>query len=296
MDTRVFAYVAKLADTGSYARAAQELFITKQGLASAIERLERSMGVPLFEADRKGVRLTEYGHVFCSFSRMFEERHRAMMDEIEQMRRREERAVTLAASTGLFNVITREDICAFSERNAWGARVKILRAVLDRDCETMLLEKACDFALLNNPICNEQLVTVPLHKDMMFFWVPAAHPLAVRGTASLADAEGCEVACLSPDEYVSLVPVAERLAREAPGCSLSYADQMIEVFERAMDRGTMSITVRSHVHSFPHEGYVGVPIEDAPWGFSVAYRRDRLLSRWDEAFLAYLSSLATFYC
>ena len=90
MDTRVFAYVAKLADTGSYARAAQELFITKQGLASAIERLERSMGVPLFEADRKGVRLTEYGHVFCSFSRMFEERHRAMMDEIEQMRRREE--------------------------------------------------------------------------------------------------------------------------------------------------------------------------------------------------------------
>lgn len=63
-----------------------------------------------------------------------------------------------------------------------------------------------------------------------------------------------------------------------------------------MDRGTMAITVRSHVHSFPHEGYVGVPIEDAPWGFSVAYRRDRLLSRWVEAFLAYLSSLATFYC
>ena len=51
MDTRVFAYVAKLADTGSYARAARELFITKQGLASAIERLERSLNVPLFEAD-----------------------------------------------------------------------------------------------------------------------------------------------------------------------------------------------------------------------------------------------------
>lgn len=119
----------------------------------------------------------------------------------------------------------------------------------------------------------------------------------MRGTASLADAEGCEVACLSPDEYVSLVPVAERLAREAPGYSLSYADQMIEVLERAMDRGTMAITVRSHVHSFPHEGYVGVPIDDGPVGiFRWPYRRDRLLSRWDEAFLAYLSSLATFYC
>lgn len=106
---------AKLADTGSYARAAQELFITKQGLASAIERLERSMGVPLFEADRKGVRLTEYGHVFCSFSRMFEERHRAMMDEIEQMRRREERAVTLAASTG------------FVQRDNPGGHLRIFR-------------------------------------------------------------------------------------------------------------------------------------------------------------------------
>lgn len=88
MDTRVFAYVAKLADTGSYARAARELFITKQGLASAIERLERSLNVPLFEADHKGVRLTEYGEVFCAFSRAFLDRQKAMSEEIELLRRR----------------------------------------------------------------------------------------------------------------------------------------------------------------------------------------------------------------
>lgn len=294
MDTRVFAYVAKLADTGSYARAARELFITKQGLASAIERLERSLNVPLFEADHKGVRLTEYGEVFCAFSRAFLDRQKAMSEEIELLRRREERSVTLAASTGLFNVITREDICAFDEENAFGASVEILRAVLGGDCEAMLLEKACDFALLNDPIQNERIASVPLHRDSMFFWVDAAHALAQRKTARLADAAGCEVACLSPDEYVSLAPVVERLRTEAPDCRIFYADQMIEVLERALERRALAITVRSHVGSFPHEGFVGVPIEDASWGFSIAYRCDRSLSLWDEAFLAHLSSLAVF--
>lgn len=48
MDTRVFAYVAKLADTGSYAAGGSRAVLPSRGLPSAIERLERSMGVPLF--------------------------------------------------------------------------------------------------------------------------------------------------------------------------------------------------------------------------------------------------------
>ncbi|MEY8460425.1 LysR family transcriptional regulator [Eggerthellaceae bacterium 24-137] len=296
MDTKVFGYVVSLAEEGSYGRAAKRSFITSQGLASAVERLEQALGAKLFEADHRGVSLTEYGQVVYRFSVNFEESHRAMVDRLEELRRREKRLISLAYSTGLLNVITREEIKRFDASNSHDASVDILRAVYDHDCEGLLLEKACDFALLNNPVAHPQLLSVPLHKDMMFLWAPEDSWFARKPCLSLADLAGCEVFCLAPDEYTSLSSIEHRVKEEAPGCELMYADQMIEVLERAMIRGVTAITVRSHTSSFPNEGYVGVPIVDLTWGFSLAYRQDRALRPWEESFVAYISSLAMFHC
>lgn len=296
VDTKVFGYIVSLAEEGSYGRAATRSFITSQGLASAIERLERALGVKLFDADHRGVALTEYGQVVYDFSKDFEEDYRSLVERLEELRRREKRAVSLAYSTGLLNVITREEIGRFDTDNPYGATVDILRAAYDHDCESLLLEKACDFALLNNPVVHPQLLTIPLHKDTMFLWTPENSEFARKPCVHLADLAGQDILCLAPDEYTSLSGIERRIEEEAPGCRLTYADQMIEVLERAMARGLMAITVRSHVDSFPNEGYVGVPIMDLTWGFSLTYRRNRALKPREESFIAFISSLAMFHC
>ncbi|WP_172623402.1 LysR family transcriptional regulator [Arabiibacter massiliensis] len=296
MDSKVFKYVVALADTGSYARAAKELFITPQGLSSSIKRLESAMGVPLFKGDHDGTVLTDFGRVLYRFSLSFECDYAEMMDEMEKLRRRQSRSISLSVSTGLFNVMSRETILSFNERSETGARVEIMRTMVDYDCEEALRDKACDFALLNNPINHRSLLSVPLHKDMLFLWTSADSPLARKATVRSTDLAGMDLVCLAPNEYVTSRGYASRLLEPPLSCSLYYVDEMIEVLEMAMRRGVSSITPRSHVGSFPHEGYVGVPIEDITWGFSVAYRQDRDLSPWDEEFLAFLGSHATFYC
>lgn len=296
MDSKVFGYVVALADTGSYARAAKQLYITPQGLASAVKRLESSIGVPLFKGDHEGTTLTEYGNVFYRFAQDFERRYDFTMDEIEKLRRKESRSILMSVSTGLFNVMSRETLLRFNEETKTGANVSILRTMVDHDCESCLLDKACDFALLNNPVDHRELLSVPLHKDTMFLWASSRSPLAQIPSVTSLDLAGMDLVCLTPDEYVASRNLVSKLAEPPIGCILHPVDQMIEVLETAMRQGIAAVTVRSHVSAFAHEGYVGIPIEDITWGFSVAYRQDRNLSPWDEELLSFLSTRATFYC
>lgn len=57
-------YFVALAETGSFARAAKNSFITKQGLNKAVSTLEKELGVELVERGRSGVKLTRAGEVF----------------------------------------------------------------------------------------------------------------------------------------------------------------------------------------------------------------------------------------
>ena len=254
------------------------------------------MGVPLFKANREGVELTSYGCVFCKFAEDYERKFHLMMDDIDELKKAESKIISLSVSTGLFNVISREAILEFNDRSKLGARVEIGRTQVDHFCEEALLNKACDFALLNNPVKYPSLLSVPLHKDMQFLWVPENSELAAKGEIECADFAGADLVCLQQNEYVSTGTYADRLQHPPYSCNLYFVDEMIEVLEVSMRSGSYGIVPRSHVQAFLGNGYVGVPIKDITWGFSVAYRQDRELSPWDEEFLAHLSTLSTFYC
>lgn len=59
----VFAFLT-VADSGSFSRAAKELFISPVSVMNQINTLERSIGVKLFERTNQGVELTEAGRSF----------------------------------------------------------------------------------------------------------------------------------------------------------------------------------------------------------------------------------------
>ncbi|WP_294438659.1 LysR family transcriptional regulator [uncultured Slackia sp.] len=296
MDSKVFKYVVALAETGSYSRAAKELYITPQGLANSVKRLEASIGVPLFKADREGTALTQYGRVVCEFAKTYELEFSQMMDEIDRIKKMESKTISLSVSTGLFNDLSREDILGFNECSKTGAKVVLGRTQPDHFCEEALLNKACDFAFLNNPVKNAAFLSVPLHKDMQFLWTPEDSPLAAKNEVECIDFAGADLVCLEQSEYVSTEEYADKLREPPYSCNLYFVDEMIEVIEISMRRRAYGIVPRPHVMAFSGNGYVGVPIRDLTRGFSVAYRRDRELSPWDEEFLAYLSSRSMFYC
>ncbi|MEB1808651.1 MAG: LysR family transcriptional regulator [Bacillaceae bacterium] len=66
MEWQQLEYFQKVAQVEHFTRAAEELFISQPALSRSIARLEKDLGVPLFERSGRTVKLNRYGRMFLS--------------------------------------------------------------------------------------------------------------------------------------------------------------------------------------------------------------------------------------
>jgi len=296
MDSNVFRYFVETAQSKNYTHAARALYITPQGLQASLRRLETTMGVPLFDSRTGAVELTDYGRAFYRHARSIVQEYDVMEQEIEGLKRSKTGHIRFSGSTGLFNIIPVEIVDEFNAKSKTGAHVELTRTLVDFDCENSLFDKACDFALINDPIDHTMFSSVPLHHDVMFLWASEDSPLASRQSVSCSDFEGITLVCVNPQEFRTSCVVEDTIHNAVDKCTIIHADEMIAVIEKAIAKGVCGLVPRTHAEFFTHEGYRGIPVTDLPWGFSVAYRLDRVLSEQDREFIEFLKSRAVFYC
>lgn len=68
MTSRQLLFFITLVKSGSFTKAAEELFMTQPGLSYAIKQLEMELDVPLFNRNEKGAMLTKYGETFLPYA------------------------------------------------------------------------------------------------------------------------------------------------------------------------------------------------------------------------------------
>lgn len=296
MDIRAYQYFVALARAKNYAKAAKELYITPQGLSSSIKRLESSLEVPLFDSGSGSIELTEYGTILYRHARNILREYDEMQEEIRSLYRRKSGRILLSASTGIFNAIPREAIRNFNKTSRTGAHVDISRTVVDYDCETDLIERTCDFALLNDPIDHSVLSSIPLQNDTMFLWVPISSPLVDKNELDVKDLDGLLISCVTSQEFKTSRKNERILREQAPHCTLLHEDEMISVVEAALRSKGYALLPRIHALAFQREDHVAIPVRNLNWGFSIAYRADRSLSPQDKEFLDFMKGYQRFYC
>src|SRR5512145_1575812 len=69
MELRQLISFERVADLGSFTRAARSLHLVQPALSQQIAALERELGVPLFHRGARGVRLTEAGERLLPYVR-----------------------------------------------------------------------------------------------------------------------------------------------------------------------------------------------------------------------------------
>lgn len=184
METPVLRYVVAVAQAGSVTRAALELGIAQPALSQAITRLEKQLGVRLFERDRRGARLTAAGQV------LVEESGQALrlIDQAEQ-RVRDMAAGTAGrltvglVSSSLVSLLPR----ALRAMREAAPQVQIvLREMSNAEQAEALAQGRIDVGLMHTPVrVQGRMREKRLVRDRLIAAVPAAQPLDARGRIDL---------------------------------------------------------------------------------------------------------------
>lgn len=69
MELHQLRYVIAVAETGSFSRAAERLFVVQSNVSAQVRKLEREVGAPLFERRAREVVMTEFGRAFLPRAR-----------------------------------------------------------------------------------------------------------------------------------------------------------------------------------------------------------------------------------
>ncbi|CAL9498134.1 LysR family transcriptional regulator [Streptomyces sp. enrichment culture] len=191
LETRELRYFLAVAEELHFGRAAQRLGMAQPPLSRAVQRLERRLGVRLLERDRRGVELTGAGEMLLHEGR-------AALDATTAAARRTRRAggadgpggprshLVLAVKAGASHELLHKLLDAYAaEPDA--AEVEVLPSGTCEQ-EGMLRDGRADAALMHKPFNSltgfdsEELMT-----EGQIAVLPARHPLAARGSLSMAD-------------------------------------------------------------------------------------------------------------
>ncbi|MCP1584950.1 LysR family transcriptional regulator [Pseudoxanthomonas mexicana] len=185
MNLRDLKYLVALADHKHFGRAAAACYVSQPTLSTQIKKLEDELGVPLVERAPRKVMLTPAG-------RDAAERARRIVAEVEQMKEAARRSQDPEAGTvrlGMFPTLGPYLLPHVVPRIR--ARFPHLELLLVEEKSDVLLsrlrEGKLDAGLLALPVADDQLHTEFLFEEPFLLAVPESHPLAQRGSLTLAE-------------------------------------------------------------------------------------------------------------
>ena len=184
MDIKQMRYFIEICRCGSMSKAAENLYISQQGLSNAVRRLELELNCDLFYRKANGLVLTEAGEIFKKEAEIIIRRVDYLINYYASAKNVERISVA-----GTVNAIVRmpvklqqlllsqvDDAFKIDYTEAWTS-----------DCENMVLDGRAGIALVYGPCDSERFDITSLALFQQLFIVNKQSPLASRSEVSVAD-------------------------------------------------------------------------------------------------------------
>lgn len=262
----------KVADAGSFNRAAAELFITPSAVIKQIRALEEDLGVPLFRRSHRGLTLTASGESLYDDARLLidsacraADRARAQGDSGDNVLRIGVSPTTPAdVLTDLYPLIYENwpelkfQMIPFENtpKNAseilgnLGQGIDLVGGVFD---ETLLRYRKCR--------------GFELYQEPLKLAVPVSHPLAARGKITMPELDGETLLLLSPGKMKNMDLLRTYLGKYHPKVAIQDFDlYQTAVFNESESTG--KLLVSTDVWQRAHPLLRTIPVE---WPFSIPY-------------------------
>ncbi len=195
MNLKDLKYLIAVADEQHFGRAANVACVSQPTLSGQIKKLEKRLGVMIFERSTRGVKVTPTGQLIITKARHIIEH----AQEIENIASTQSSAMTGPLSLGLIPTIApylvphflNQTLSAFPE----------LEMSINEDFTDNLLDMLDDFqidaAILATDTPVDRFIEIPLYDEEFFLVCQQQHPLASVGTVQAADIVPADLLLLS---------------------------------------------------------------------------------------------------
>ncbi|MEK7362630.1 MAG: selenium metabolism-associated LysR family transcriptional regulator, partial [candidate division NC10 bacterium] len=185
MDARQLEIFVKVAELGSFSKAAGALFLTQPTVSEHIRGLEEELGLRLLDRLGRGAAPTKAGQLLLGYARRILELHREARQALDQFQGRMSGELIVAASTIPGEYVLPALIGRFKEKYP-----DIVISLLIGDTQRVVewvLEGRAEVAVAGAQIDHRALEYRELMPDELVLVVSAAHPWHGKKTATLEE-------------------------------------------------------------------------------------------------------------
>lgn len=193
MDLLQMQYFLKIAETGNMTRAAEELYISQSSLSRTIARLEKDLGVKLFDRVGRQIQLNEFGKVFLHRTKQafmqLEEAQREIADLRGQGNHKIRVGITIPGILTFF----------LDRYVSLQSQIQISQYFIQRNQTVdFLTEGRADFVITADNIESSTIDWEFLVSDSILALVPEGHPLSKYTAISLSRLVGEPIVSTPP--------------------------------------------------------------------------------------------------
>jgi DNA-binding transcriptional LysR family regulator len=167
---RLFATVVR---AGSFSRAADLLHISQPAISKGVRDFELQVGCRLLDRTSKGVRPTREGQALARHAETLFAAERVAEDELRALRSLDSGFLRIGASTTIATYMIPQHLGIF-HRAYPGIDLHVISANTS-DIADLMLAHEIDIALVEGPVENESLVSLPWRTDVMRLIVSSDH-------------------------------------------------------------------------------------------------------------------------
>lgn len=196
MDINLLHEFVVLAQSETFLKAADLLFISQPTLSRHIKSMEAELGVCLFERTTRSSKLTKYGHMLLPYAQQTVELYNKFSAELAEEKKEQQSSLRIGSIAamdvyGITTIITR-----FKETHPHVKANIVPRhniSFLD-----MLHNRNCDLVFAREPVggADENVVHLPLTTDRLVAVVSASHPFAGREALHISELRGQDIITL----------------------------------------------------------------------------------------------------
>ncbi|MGY0236324.1 LysR family transcriptional regulator [Longispora urticae] len=262
LEVRHLRLICAIAETGSLTRAAAALSMAQPGLTAQLQRIERSLGGPLFTRDTHGAVPTALGELVLS-------RARAVLPALDDLR--------IVSALSPADSLTTLRLGSVNARFTAGLVARLRDEFPDAACTTrtessstplldLVAAGRLELAVVGDSPgygigARPGVTLLAVHTEPLFALLPGRHPLAARPVVDLADLAACEWTLPEHDDDRIREYFSEVLDRAGVEPRVAHQVEGNLVFDLIRALGIVSLCQATCV---PPEGVVSRPLAGDP--------------------------------